>query len=195
MTPEPGRLLVVCTGNVCRSPLAMLLLQRELGAGWQVSSAGTRALSGEPMTDRGAAEARKLGLDPSGFVARQLDPSMVAAADLVVTATLDHRSQVVASHVPALRYTFTLLELARLLAPPLPDLPAPARDRAQAIARLGVARRGQAGAPVPGADDVLDPMGGPTRRYVEASRLIEPASRTIAAALLAEPAVDHERRR
>ncbi len=188
MDPDRARLLVVCTGNVCRSPLAMLLLRRRLGAlgpALEITSAGSRAMVGHLMANRAAAEARRLGLDPIGVVAHQLEPADVADADLVLTATLEHRSLVVASHVPALRYTFTLLELARLLgSQPLPQLPEPVGERVRALARLGVARRGQVAPPQPGADDVPDPMGGPPRLFAEVSRLLEPAVETVAAALL-----------
>ncbi|GMA87571.1 hypothetical protein GCM10025868_28210 [Angustibacter aerolatus] len=53
----PARVLVVCTGNVCRSPLVERLLRQRLGTdAVDVSSAGTQALVGEPMTDPAAAE-------------------------------------------------------------------------------------------------------------------------------------------
>lgn len=59
-----GSVLVVCTGNVCRSPFLQLALQRELDAhrpdgavGITVTSAGTGALAGQPMDERAAAQA------------------------------------------------------------------------------------------------------------------------------------------
>lgn len=188
MSSDRAHLLVVCTGNVCRSPLAMLLLEHRLtalGPALTVTSAGTRAVAGDPMTGPAAAEARRLGLDPGSALSRRLDAASIAEAGLVLTATLEHRSVVVAAHVPALRYTFTLLELARLLrAEPLPALPDLVGERVQALARLGIARRGQVPPPEPGADDVPDPVGGSTRRYAEVTRLIEPATEAVAAALL-----------
>lgn len=189
MGPDRARLLVVCTGNLCRSPLAMLLLQRRLavlGPAVEVTSAGTRAAVGEPMVNRAAAQARGLGLDPSGVTSRQLDVAAVAEADLVLTATLEHRSQVVASHVPALRYAFTLLELARLLrSQSLPALPEPVGERVRALAQLGVALRGQVTPPRAGSDDVPDPIGGSARQFAEVTRMLDPATETVAAALLA----------
>ena len=66
-----GSVLVVCTGNVCRSPFLQLALQRQLEArrrhgepGITVTSAGTGALTGQPMDERAAAQATARGLDP-----------------------------------------------------------------------------------------------------------------------------------
>jgi protein-tyrosine phosphatase len=100
-----GSVLVVCTGNVCRSPFLQLALQRELDArrpdgavGITVTSAGTGALAGRPMDERAAAQATARGLDPQTFLARQLTPAMVAGADLVLTATRRHRGEVATLH-------------------------------------------------------------------------------------------------
>ena len=72
---EPFTILVVCLGNVCRSPLAERLLrmrfEQMLGDGASavhLSSAGVRALVGDPMNELSAAELRRLGGDPDGFV-------------------------------------------------------------------------------------------------------------------------------
>ncbi|HST63645.1 MAG TPA: hypothetical protein VLM05_00530, partial [Mycobacteriales bacterium] len=127
------RVLVVCSGNVCRSPLAERLLRarldQELGAGaglFTVTSAGTTAVVGAPMDPRAAAVARSLGADPDHFRARDLDAEQVIAADLVLTATRQHRGAVLRLHPAAHRYTFTLREFDRLTATVrddhLPDL-------------------------------------------------------------------------
>lgn len=200
MTTSRARLLVVCTGNVCRSPLAMLMLQRRLAPlspVLTVTSAGTRAQAGVPMSDRAAAEARRLGLDPAGVLSRQLDIPMIAEADLVLTATLEHRSQVVAAHVPALRYTFTLNELSRLLgSAEVPELPTDVQERVHALARLGVSRRGLLPPAEPGAYDVPDPIGGSPRLYAEVTAMLDPDTQRVAAALLGgwggpSPDADH----
>ena len=117
---EPYDVLVVCEGNLCRSPLAeRLLTSRLAGAEVRVASAGVHAVVGAPMDALAAAELTRLGGDPSEFEARQLTASMATEADLVLTATRDIRSQVVATAPAALKRTFTLLELAALLeAPP-----------------------------------------------------------------------------
>jgi protein-tyrosine phosphatase len=109
--------LVVCEGNLCRSPLAERLLRLRLAdvPGVRVTSAGTNARVGGAMDPLAAAELRRLGGDPDGFAARQLTAELVNAADLVLTATRAQRSYVIGLAPAALKRTFTLLELAVLL--------------------------------------------------------------------------------
>ena len=72
------RILAVCLGNICRSPLAHGILRRESerrGLGWTIDSAGTGAYHvGEGPDPRSVAEARRRGIDISGQRARQLVP-------------------------------------------------------------------------------------------------------------------------
>lgn len=85
--PRPVRVLFVCLGNVCRSPLAEQVLRRsaaEAGAAVEVASAGLRASAGAAMDAGSAACAARHGLDGSGHVARRLDAALVGWADVVV---------------------------------------------------------------------------------------------------------------
>ena len=109
-------MLFVCIGNVCRSPVGERLLASRLPSDrFDISSAGVGAMVGYAMSEYAAAELRTYGGDPTGFAARQLTPDLVEAADLVLTATRELRSQVLAEVPGALRRTFTILELAALL--------------------------------------------------------------------------------
>lgn len=110
------RILAVCTGNVCRSPAAELLLGRGLGRGVVVESAGTQALVDRPIDALMAETLAPLGIDTGGFSARALVPAMIERADLVLAMTREHRSAVVTLVPTALRRTFTLTEFAGLLA-------------------------------------------------------------------------------
>ena len=115
-TPAPlFRVLFVCIGNVCRSPVGERLLAARLPADrFEVSSAGVGAMVGYAMSKYAAEELRTYGGDPTGFAARQLTPEMLEQADLVLTATRELRSQVLAEIPGALRRTFTVLEFAAL---------------------------------------------------------------------------------
>ncbi|WP_369045221.1 low molecular weight phosphatase family protein [Sinomonas sp. P10A9] len=119
MTDDPFRILVVCTGNVCRSPVAAAVLRdalAEIAPGdFVVDSAGTRALVGEPAQPESAAIATRFGSTLEGFTARQLTEPMVARADLVLILAERHRASILRLH-PALKRTFTLREFARLVA-------------------------------------------------------------------------------
>ncbi|ANJ26267.1 hypothetical protein [Agromyces aureus] len=112
--------LVVCTGNICRSPVAEQVLAARLadaGAeGVSVSSAGTGALVGHPMTPEAAMLSVRYGADPAGHAARQLTEQLVLDADLVLTATRAHRAQVAELVPRAARRAYTLREFARVVA-------------------------------------------------------------------------------
>ena len=111
----PFRVLFVCVGNVCRSPVGERLLSSRLPADrFEVSSAGVGAMVGYAMSKYAAAELRSYGGDPTGFAARQLTPELLDRSDLVLTATRELRSQVLAEAPGALRRTFTILEFAAL---------------------------------------------------------------------------------
>ena len=111
-------ILVVCTGNICRSPLAEKLLQSRLTAAGIpaiVTSAGTRAMVDHPMTAEAAFLATQYGAEPTLHAAQQLTTDRIAAADLVLTATREHRGEVVSLHPRANRYAYTLNQFARLV--------------------------------------------------------------------------------
>lgn len=109
------RIVTVCTANVCRSPLAEALLADRLApARFDVSSAGTRASEGVQADPQTIAALRARGLTPVDHRAQQLTPSLLASAGLVLTATRDHRREVLEVDPAALRRTFTLMEFAAL---------------------------------------------------------------------------------
>ena len=90
-----GNVLIVCTGNVCRSPYIEYRLRDLLGErGPQIASAGTMALAGAPIDPSSGELLAGHGIDASGFVARQLTADMVREADLILTAAREHRADV-----------------------------------------------------------------------------------------------------
>lgn len=113
--PPAFKVLVVCIGNVCRSPVGERLLAARLpNARFAVSSAGVGAMVGYAMSKYASAELQGYGGDPTGFAARQLTPDLIEDADLILTATRELRSQVLSEAPGALRRTFTILEFAAL---------------------------------------------------------------------------------
>ena len=187
-------ILVVCTGNICRSPAAATLLAASLGPGASVASAGTQAVVGSAATPDMVRLVTAAGLRLDGFAARQLTAEMVARSDLVLTMTREHRSSVVTLVPRAVRRTFTLRELARLLAAagPLPgeDGTAPGGD---AVPALVAALPGLAALRHPhplgaAADDIDDPFGGPAAGYQRAWSEITAAVTTMTTAVQARAA-------
>lgn len=90
------RILTVCTGNICRSPMAEYavrgaLEQAGLGARVEVTSVGTTGWeSGNPIDPRAGALLREHGMDPSGHLARRMEEAEVLGADLVLALDHDH---------------------------------------------------------------------------------------------------------
>lgn len=91
------KLLVVCVGNICRSPTAEILLRQTLRDrdGVQVSSAGLQAMVGRPIDDTAADVLREHGMDPDGHRARQATPEILAAADLILVMEKAHVARVI----------------------------------------------------------------------------------------------------
>lgn len=90
------RILTVCTGNICRSPMAEFavrdaLEQAGLGDRVEVTSVGTTGWeSGNPIDPRADALLRQRGIDPSGHRARRMEEAEVRGADLVLALDHDH---------------------------------------------------------------------------------------------------------
>jgi protein-tyrosine-phosphatase len=88
------RILCVCTGNICRSPMAEALLRRRLEqqglTGWQVESAGTWAVDGRPASRHAVQVMADQGIDLTPHRSRAVNRRLIADTDLVLTMTRDH---------------------------------------------------------------------------------------------------------
>ncbi|MGV0724050.1 low molecular weight phosphatase family protein [Mycolicibacterium elephantis] len=113
-------ILFICTGNICRSPMAERLAiayaaHRALPS-FTASSAGVRAVVGQPIHPVTSRVLQRLGGDPSDFEARQLTPRIASSADLILTMTRAQRDAVLELAPRQLSRTFTLSGAARLVA-------------------------------------------------------------------------------
>ncbi|MFC7491477.1 MULTISPECIES: low molecular weight phosphatase family protein [unclassified Knoellia] len=163
-----GHVLIVCTGNICRSPYIERVLAQELaGTGVTVASAGTGALVGAPIDPQSASRLESVGADAKGFAAQPVTRELVAGADLVITATRDHLSQVVPLHPRALRYGFALHDLGDLLAAVTPaEIDAAKGDNHVArVAAAAIAKRGVVNPRLPKDSGVVDPYRQPPQVF------------------------------
>jgi protein-tyrosine phosphatase len=105
--------LVVCTANQCRSPMAAAMLRRALdGTGVTVLDAGFGD-PGHPVTEGTLKAAGDLGLDLSDHLSTRIDAGMLAAANLVLTMERAHVREIVVENPELWAKTFTLKELVR----------------------------------------------------------------------------------
>lgn len=165
-------IMTVCTGNICRSPLAELLLATRLAdLGAEVHSAGVRGLNAAPMTPEAIDLAIEYGVaeaDADAHRSRFLTEAMLASPDLILAMTREHRREIAELAPARLRSTFTVREFARLAASLSDDDVADAvadagpdatpGDRVRAAAAVVAGRRGLLPPPAdPADDDVIDP--------------------------------------
>jgi protein-tyrosine phosphatase len=168
--------LFVCTGNICRSPVAERLFRAGLrrDAVVLVASAGTSGLAGHPIDAPMAALLRAAGVDPDGHRARPIDQVLLDQADLVLTASVSQRRTLLVAGPSMLHRIFTLREFARLavVAEPASGIwpasdpldgaapgPEQLRDRVAMIGR----GRGVSGPVRAGDDDIPDPFGASSK--------------------------------
>lgn len=141
---ESFRLLFVCSGNTCRSPLAAALAERELarlGRMVDVRSAGVSAARGAPASHGSLRVGARNGLDLSGHLSRPVDSELLGWADLILVMSQGH-----------------LLRLAEM-------------GLAGDAALLDAFAKGVGG--VGAGAEVPDPFGGGDRDYEETYRILE----------------------
>ena len=134
---NPQTVVFVCTGNTCRSPLAMALARRR----WprvRFVSAGLQAALGMPAAESARTVAAERGGDLSDHAARPLDHELLAGADWVIGMTRSH---------------VALINRAGGA-----DLPA-------RLGLLGAPGQDLRGCPTPAEEEVADPIGGSLETY------------------------------
>jgi protein-tyrosine phosphatase len=171
------RVLFVCTGNICRSPMAEAFARRELGnypgAGLSFASAGSHALEGNPATQPGVVAVADRGGDLASHRARELSRRRVRDADLILVMASEHLPYVLAFDRSAADRAFVLGAFARAL----PDLAEAARSPEQLVAIAARRLRVRDG------DDVEDPIGASPEVYADCAEQIDELVTPVVAAL------------
>ena len=109
--------LFVCTGNVCRSPMAEGIFRQaiENRGSYRVLSAGLGAAEGQPPSPYAVQAVKELGIDISGVRSRMLTPELVEEADYILGMTHNHVETVMLLHPSAAEKTFLLREFDETL--------------------------------------------------------------------------------
>jgi protein-tyrosine phosphatase len=104
-----GSVLVVCVGNICRSPVGERALARLL-PDVRVSSAGLSAMRDSPADAAASQAAAELGLDLDGHRGRQWTGAIGAMHDLILVMEPDHRNTIVRAHPELSGKTFLMTQ-------------------------------------------------------------------------------------
>lgn len=196
MQNEQFRVLVVCTANLCRSPIAESLLRRLVETrwtdsdepSWTIRSAGTRAQPEQPMHPLALAVLEERDMPLPDFRSQPLTAGLIAEADLILTAERRHRAAVVTTVPVAVRKTFTLCQMSRVASEMDPiSRAANASEMGAYLLRESVAARARLQPAPAGADDLADPVGHGLGTFRHCAEMIEHALSEILRPLSALP--------
>src|SRR5918997_4708546 len=168
------RILFVCTGNRCRSPIAEEQLRRLAeGLPVEVGSVGLLDLGSAPALPEVLEVGRSVGLDLSRHRARHLGSVELTSVDLLVGLERSHVAAAVVEAGVPYEKSFTLKEIVRLLE----EMPHPATEGAEPIerARALVRQAHELRSASPGfvaGEDIEDPFGGARSEYVEMAHTV-----------------------
>ncbi|TIH35596.1 hypothetical protein [Subtercola vilae] len=119
MAAREFAVMFVCTGNICRSPLAEQLLTAGMRANLQndvvVTSAGLQTIDGVPMDPLSAQQSVLYGGDPSNAISHKVDRESSLRQDLILTMTRKHQTDIVSRYPNLLKRTFLLREFAEIV--------------------------------------------------------------------------------
>ena len=110
--PDTGHIVVVCTANICRSPMAEGLLAHALAAqpeplrSLRVVSAGVAARTGEAVSENSVVALKKVGIDIAGHRSRPLTQEMLDGALAVLCMTETHRSIIELQSMPVPKHLY-----------------------------------------------------------------------------------------
>ncbi|MGH9021907.1 MAG: hypothetical protein ACRDV9_02195 [Acidimicrobiia bacterium] len=173
----------MCTGNICRSPMAEVLLAARLKALGEVATVRSAGMlgPGREASPSGVAVMAARGLDTAPHRSRRVDSQMLAAADLVVGLAREHVRHVVVERRDVWSRAFALKEIVRRgeRVGPRPA-PQPLREW---LARLHAGRLTADLLGQSDDDDVADPIGQPLAAYEATAVELDGLTRRLAALL------------
>ncbi|NQX27275.1 hypothetical protein HQQ81_07915 [Microbacteriaceae bacterium VKM Ac-2854] len=185
-------ILSICTGNICRSPMAEQLFRKELASVaapsgqplFAFTSAGVQTRDGIPMDEMSAHFAREHGAVPDAHASSKLSEPLASGADVMLTMTRDHLVDAAKRYPATLLRGFTLREFARVLPFVLAEIPLPTvadpAARMRAVVRLAAANRGRVPSTGNVQDDIEDPIGRSEKTHARVADQIDEAVSSIA---------------
>ena len=197
-------ILFVCTGNICRSPMAETLFQSKLTEDYpeltsfvRVHSAGTSAIEDNPATSSAVQAMDLWGIDLELHRASELTPSLLRDADLVVAMARDHLLSIERIYGKALKKSTTLKHIASLSGEIIERLGEEAvREESEARARIKKVLELLAEAASAGGfmadiqsrgSDIIDPIGSSLQVYLGVAEDIDSSLDQVMPALFGRP--------
>ena len=96
------KIIFVCTGNTCRSPMAMFVFNKkaeERNLNWRADSAGLASF-GDPINSNSVKCLAKIGIKNIDYTSKRLNFYMIDEADLIITMTDEHKNALITAGVP-----------------------------------------------------------------------------------------------
>ena len=125
--PKSPDIIVVCTANICRSPMGAALLKHALagkpGALGEltVGSAGVSARRGDAVTEYSAAALKKVGIDISDHHSQPLTQQMLNEAKVILCMTESHRDMIELTAEPVPKHLYLFREFMKNGSKEIPD--------------------------------------------------------------------------
>lgn len=108
------RILFVCTGNTCRSPMAEYMLKNKLEKmginNVEVQSAGLSAFFPQPPTKNAILVMKEVGIDISKHISKLISEELVKNSSIILTMEKYHKESIVSIYAGAMDKVFTLKE-------------------------------------------------------------------------------------
>lgn len=185
---EQFTILTVCTGNICRSPLAQQLIAKALSdiPEINVASVGTQAMVGSGMPEHSLTLAHRYGVvHPESHISRQMTESELQSGDLILAMDRNHARLIAETNPRVATKIFTIREFARLAdATTDADLamefqavkPSTTVERLRTgVVSVGLGRGMTPPLADPTQDDVVDPYGHGLDIYEHSANELVPA--------------------
>ena len=110
------KILFVCSGNTCRSPMAQAMMEQLLKGtndrGITVKSAGMFTSDGLPASEAAQSVMNEIGLDLSGHISKKINKALIADADLIFTMTREQRRLLAESYPQKVSQIYTIGEFS-----------------------------------------------------------------------------------